>query len=113
MNGNDKEEVVSVLREHFDRYYSANNMKLVILGKLSSQNHVFNLTLRWLGGESIEVLESWAYQYFGNIKNKQVPPLYEASKFPPGISFIILLLTQKVKKLSRHSFRTGQVSKPP
>lgn len=51
----DKEILLSSLREFYNQYYSANLMKLVLVGNQSPRQ-----------------LESYAKKYFGNIKNKNI-----------------------------------------
>ena len=51
----DKEILLSSLREFYNEYYSANLMKLVLVGNQSSRQ-----------------LKSYAKKYFGNIKNKNI-----------------------------------------
>ena len=60
-------DVPAMLRSNYQKFYSANNMKLVILGAVP-------LTL----------LEDWAYEFFGEIKDKNLPPLYNPLNWVPG-----------------------------
>ena len=62
-----KIDVYAALRTHFDHYYSANIMKLVVMG-----------------GESLDALEQWVVESFSEIPNKSVEiPLVAVAPYLP------------------------------
>lgn len=60
-------EIRSEFIKHHEKYYSANRMKLVVLGR-----------------ESLDILEEWVVDFFSGIKNKDLPQLRWETEQPYG-----------------------------